>query len=61
MFVGTNLQVGDRFLVVATANKFYGAKGEIVCKPNNSGIVSVYLDCLGALTQRLNVHDLQKI
>ena len=61
MNIGTNLQVGDRFLVVAISNKFYGAKGEIVCKPNNSGFVSVYLDCLGTLTQRLNVYDLQKI
>jgi len=55
------LQVSDRFVVANKVNPFYGQKGEILYKPLNDGIVSVYLDVTGTLIQRLSVYDLQKI
>jgi hypothetical protein len=55
------LQVGDRFVVANKVNPFYGQKGEILCTPNNNGIVSVYLNATGTLAQKLSVYDLRKI
>jgi hypothetical protein len=55
------LKVGDRFLVVSIRSRHYGQKGEVICIPDNSEIISVYLDVTGNLIHRVNRYGLQKI
>ena len=58
MYMGHGLKVGDRFIVLAKANRFYGLKGEILGFTDEAGIVSVSID---GDTQMVNISDLQKV
>lgn len=54
-------QVGDRFVVASIQSKFYGERGKVIYKPDNTGIVSVLLDKTGDLIQRLSLYDLDRL
>ena len=58
MYMGHGLKVGDRFIVVAKANRFYGLKGEILGFTDEAGIVSVLIE---DDTQTVDISNLQKV